>query len=114
MEEKSLLISWESFIPIYISISTIFFSGNIPHSARPPSFNFSGARLTFVTKLHKNEYTGRKKNFQEDHRHIASSAGMIEMMDILASKKGERYAKMQLDQLRKMKTKITYRKCIFG
>ena len=86
------------------------FLGNIPHSARPPSFNFSGARLTFVTKLHKNEYTGRKKNFEEEMRHYRGSVSGFDTLDLLNSRRGKSYAKRQLEEMRKMKEKLTYRK----
>ena len=58
--------------------------GQIPHSARPPSLNFTGARLTFVTKLQMNEYEGRKKNLQEELRHFKAHAGSIETLEVMA------------------------------
>ena len=91
-------------------IVSSFYLGNIPHSARPPSFNFSGARLTFVTKLHRNEYTGRKKNFQEEMRHFNSYLSSLSELEILGNRSGEAYARRQLQELRKMKEKLSFRK----
>ena len=88
----------------------ILFSGNIPHSARPPSFNFTGARLTFVTKLHKNEFTGRKKNFQEEMRQYKGAVSGLNTLEMLNSRRGEAYARRQLKELRQMKEKLAYRK----
>jgi len=62
----------------------VIFQGQIPHSARPPSLNFTGARLTFVTKLQMNEYEGRKKNLQEELRHFKAHAGSIETLEVMA------------------------------
>ena len=87
-----------------------FYLGNIPHSARPPSFNFSGARLTFVTKLHRNEYTGRKKNFQEEMRHFNGYLNSFTELEILGKRSGEAYARRQLEELRKIKEKLSFRK----
>ena len=58
--------------------------GQIPHSARPPSLNFTGARLTFVTKLQVNEYEGRKKNLEEELRHFRAHASAIQTLDLMA------------------------------
>ena len=58
--------------------------GQIPHSARPPSLNFTGARLTFVTKLQQNEYWGRMKNLEEESRHFRSHAGSVVQLEALA------------------------------
>ncbi|XP_057303752.1 uncharacterized protein LOC130641105 [Hydractinia symbiolongicarpus] len=87
---------------------TVIFDGNIPHSARPPSFNYSGARLTFVTKLHKNEYTGRKKNFQEEMRHYMAAVHGLSYLDELKGRRGEIIARKQLDEKKKMMEASTY------
>eukprot|EP00794_Sanderia_malayensis_P015297 gene15297-16874_t len=63
----------------------VIFQGQIPHSARPPSLKFTGARLTFVTKLQPNEFEGRYKNFVEEVRHFRSRAGSVESLDALAA-----------------------------
>lgn len=58
--------------------------GQIPHSARPPSLNFTGARLTFVTKLQMNEFEGRKKNLEEELRHFQAHASTIQTLERMA------------------------------
>jgi len=86
----------------------VIFDGNIPHSARPPSFTFTGARLSFVTKLHRNEFAGRYKNFQEELRFFRSTVGMNYDLKTLGSDEGEVFAKSRLDSMREMKEKNNY------
>ena len=71
-----LLVNYKTLICIIL--------GQIPHSARPPSLNFTGARLTFVTKLQMNEYEGRKKNLEEELRHFKAHAGAIDTLELMA------------------------------
>jgi len=95
-----------------VNIFIKFYSllGNIPHSARPPSFNFTGARLTFVTKLHRNEYAGRRKNFLEELRFFKAAVNSNFELKILSSNRGEEQAKNILEESREMKRKITFSK----
>ncbi|XP_028394289.1 uncharacterized protein LOC114518487 isoform X2 [Dendronephthya gigantea] len=51
----------------------VIFQGIIPHSARPPSRNFTGARLSFAVKLSVNEFTGRLKASREELRHFTGA-----------------------------------------
>lgn len=41
------------------------FHGTIPHSARPPSIHFPGARYTFAVKLSPSPQVAKAKNLQE-------------------------------------------------
>ena len=54
--------------------------GIIPHSARPPSRNFTGARLSFAVKLSTNEWTGRIKAAQEELRHFTGALAMLHII----------------------------------
>ena len=64
-----------------------------------------------MTKLHRNEYTGRKKNFQEEMRHLNGLLGDLSVMDILKkAKSGEAFAQQQLNQLKQLKEKLSFRK----
>lgn len=92
----------------------VIFDGNIPHSARPPSFNFTGARLTFVTKLHRNEYTGRRKNFQEELRFFRSIVGSNFEMNDFKGGKGEEKAKKIIEQSRKIHEQVAIPKAGTG
>ncbi|XP_065060932.1 uncharacterized protein LOC135688140 [Rhopilema esculentum] len=79
---------------------SVIFQGQIPHSARPPSLNFTGARLTFVTKLQENEYYGRYKNLEEELRHFQSHSGAIATLETL-SRSGDELQYMQ--QMKKVR-----------
>ena len=59
-------MSTKAFSFAIILLFTLYFGiGIIPHSARPPSANFSGARLSFAVKISRNEWTARLKNIRE-------------------------------------------------
>ncbi|XP_066295870.1 uncharacterized protein [Branchiostoma lanceolatum] len=47
----------------------VIFRGIIPHSARPPSVFFSGARYTFAVKMSVDQATAIRKTFHEEGRH---------------------------------------------
>ena len=100
---------FEQIMFLKLHILSIILIGNIPHSARPPSFNFTGARLTFVTKLHRNEYAGRRKNFQEELRFFRSSVRNNYELTSLNSSKGERIARKRLIESVLMKERLSYR-----
>ena len=77
--------------------------GQIPHSARPSSPKFTGARLSLVTKLQVNEYEGRKKNLEEELMHFKAHADAIETLEAMAhSGDTMRY----MEQLKAMKDKF--------
>ena len=67
-------------------------SGIIPHSARPPSRNFTGARLSFAVKLSTNEWTGRIKASQEELRHFTGALAMLHILkhQVLNGNDGDR------------------------
>lgn len=60
-----------------VHILTLLFSGIIPHSARPPSRNFTGARLSFAVKLSNNERVGRIKASREELRHLSAALSTL-------------------------------------
>ncbi|KAI8479615.1 hypothetical protein Bbelb_426330 [Branchiostoma belcheri] len=47
----------------------VIFRGIIPHSARPPSVFFTGARYTFAVKMSVDRATAIRKTFHEEGRH---------------------------------------------
>ncbi|EDO45046.1 predicted protein [Nematostella vectensis] len=65
----------------------VIFQGIIPHSARPPSTNYSKARLSFVTKMSVDEIVGRTKAFKEEMRHF--SGVQEQLQTVKASEDGQ-------------------------
>ena len=59
----------------------VIFQGIIPHSARPPSRNFTGARLSFAVKLSTNERTGRLKASREELKHLTGALTMLNFIN---------------------------------
>ena len=51
--------------------------GVIPHSARPPSSNFSGARLSFAVKLSRNERVARTKEIHEELQQVTAVRSLM-------------------------------------